>query len=122
MRYMTIYKPADIKSLEAGVPPTEDEMMRMGQFIEELTKEGVLLHADGLLPSSTGARLQLSNGQFAVVDGPFTEAKELVGGFAILRVKSKSEAIEITKRFLKIAGDGECEIRQMYDEAASGTT
>lgn len=121
MRFMTIYKPADITYLESGVPPTEEAMMRMGQFIEEMTKKGVLLHADDLLPSSTGARLKLSNGQFNVVDGPFTEAKELIGGFAILRVKSKAEAIEITKRFLKIAGDGECEIRQMYDEAATGT-
>lgn len=119
MRFMTIYRPADRKSLEAGVPPTEEEMKRMGAFIEELSKAGILLAADGLLSSKTGALVRQANGSVTVTDGPFTEAKELIGGFAIIRVKSRAEAIEVTDRFLKIAGDGECEVREMYDEPAA---
>jgi hypothetical protein len=118
MRFMTIYKPADTKALESGTPPKADEIARMGEFIGEMVKAGVLLAADGLLPSSTGARVRLANGKLTVTDGPFTEAKELIGGFAIMNVKSKAEAIEWTQRFLKIAGDGESEIRQMHDQAA----
>jgi hypothetical protein len=118
MRFMTIYKPADVKKMEAGVPPTGQEMAEMGKFIEEMAKSGVLLAADGLLASSKGARVRLSGGRFTVTDGPFTEAKELIAGFAILQVKSKAEAIELTKRFLKLAGDGESEIREMHDVAA----
>ena len=118
MRFMTIYRPANTKDMEAGVPPTQDEMAKMGKFIGELAQTGVLLAADGLLPSSTGARVRLSGGKLSVTDGPFTEAKELIGGFAILQVQSKEEAIEITRRFLEVAGDGESEIRQMYDTAA----
>jgi hypothetical protein len=118
MRFMTIYKPSDLKKMEAGVPPTQQEMAEMGKFIEEMSKSGALLAGDGLLASSKGARVRLSGGKFTVTDGPFTEAKELIAGFAILEVKSKAEAIEVTKRFLKLAGDGESEIRQMHDEAA----
>jgi hypothetical protein len=120
MRFMTIYRPADTKSLEAGAPPTEEEMSKMGAFIEEMMKSGILLAADGLLPSSMGARVRLSNGELTVTDGPFVEAKELVGGFAIVRLDSKAEAIELAERFLKIAGDGEAEIRQMHEEPACG--
>jgi len=120
MRFMTIYRPAGRKSLEADVPPTEEEMMKMGAFIEELSKAGVLLAADGLLSSKTGALVRQSNGSVTVTDGPFAESKELIGGFVILRVKSRAEAIEVTERFLKLAGDGECEVREMYDEPAAG--
>src|SRR5712692_4222708 len=115
---MTIYRPASTKDMEAGVPPSQDEMAKMGKFIEGLAQSGVLLAADGLLPSSNGARVRLSGGKLSVTDGPFTEAKELIGGFAILQVQSKEEAIELTKRFLAVAGDGESEIRQMYDTPA----
>lgn len=118
MRFMTIYKPADTKDMEAGVPPTQYEMATMGAFIEEMGKSGVLLATDGLLPSSKGARVRQSKGKVSVTDGPFTESKELIAGFAILQVKSKAEAIELTKRFLAIAGDGESEVRQMYDDPA----
>ncbi len=110
MRFLTIYKTA-----ETGVPPTTEEMAEMGKLIEEMTKEGVLLATEGCLPSAAGARVRLSNGKLTVTDGPFTESKELIGGFALIQAKSKEEAIELTKRFLKVAGDGECEVRQIAE-------
>src|ERR1700692_1477767 len=118
MRFMMIYKPADTTDMEAGVPPTQDEIAKMGKFIEEMAKSGVLLAADGLQPSSKGARVRLSGGKVTVTDGPFTETKELIAGFAIVQVKSKAEAVEWAKRFLKLAGDGESEIRLMHDAPA----
>jgi hypothetical protein len=118
MRFMMIYKPADTTDMEAGVPPTQEEIAKMGKFIEEMAKSGVLLATDGLQPSSKGARVRLSGGKLTVTDGPFTETKELIAGFAIVRVKSKAEAIELAGRFLKLAGDGESEIRLMHDTPA----
>jgi hypothetical protein len=90
-------------------------MARMGTFIEEITKAGVMLATDGLHPSSKGARVRLENGKVTVRDGPFTESKELVASYAVFQVKSKAEAIEWTTRFLKVLGRGECEIRQIYE-------
>jgi hypothetical protein len=115
MRFMMIYKPADTKDMEAGVPPTEEHMALMGKFIGELAASGVLLATDGLLPSSKGARVRRSGGKLTVTDGPFTEAKELIAGFAIVETTSKAAAIDLAQRFLEIAGDGESEIRQMHD-------
>src|SRR5580765_1591052 len=114
MRFMTLYKPGK----ESDAPPTQKEMADMGQLIEEMAKAGVLIATDGLQPSSKGARVRLSGGKFTVTDGPFTETKELVAGYAIIQVKSKEEAIELTKRFLKVVGEGESEIRLMHDEPA----
>jgi hypothetical protein len=118
MRFMLIYKPADTRKMEAGIPPSPEEMARMGQFIGELAATGVLLATDGLLPTSKGARVQLAQGKATVTDGPFTETKELIAGFAIMQLPSMAKAVELTKRFLEIAGDGESEIRQMYDQPA----
>ena len=118
MRFMMVYKPADVKKMEAEVPPTEREMADMGNFIGEMAKAGVLLAADGLQSSARGARVRLSGGKLTVTDGPFTETKELIAGFAIVQVKSKAEAIEWARRFLALAGDGESEIRLMHDVAA----
>ena len=118
MRFMMIYKPANVKDMEAGIPPTQENMAVMGKFIEEVSKSGALLATDGLLPSSKGARVKLSKGKVAVTDGPFTETKELIAGFAIVQYPSIAEAVEMAKRFLEIAGDGESEIRQMYDSPA----
>jgi hypothetical protein len=118
MRFMMIYKPANTTDMEAGVPPTQDEIAKMGKFIEEMAKSGVLLATDGLQPSSKGARVRLSGGKLTVTDGPFTETKELIAGFAIVQVKSKAEVIELAGRFLKLAGDGESEIRLMHDTPA----
>jgi hypothetical protein len=118
MRFMMIYKPADTKDMEAGAPPSPQLMADMGRFIEEMARSGVLLLTDGLLPSSRGARVRQAGTKVTVTDGPFTESKELIAGFAIVRTKSKAEAIELAKRFLEIAGDGESEIREMCDAPA----
>ena len=118
MRFMMIYKPADTKDFEAGRPPSDEQIARMGEFIEEVAKTGALLLTDGLLPSSKGAKVRQTNGKVAVIQGPFTETKELIGGFAIVEMKSKAEAIDMAKRFLAVAGDGESEIREMYPQSA----
>ena len=117
MRFMMIYRPADTARLEAGVPPAAQEFARIGAFIQEMTESGILVATGGLLPSSTGARVRRSRGAFTVIDGPFTETKELIAGFAIVKVSSKAEAVALARRFLDIVGDGESEIRQMPDEA-----
>lgn len=113
MRYLGLLK-ADRNS-EAGAAPDADLMARMGTFIEEISQAGVLLATDGLHPSSKGARVKLSNGRVTVTDGPFTESKELVASYAIFQVNSKAEAIAWTTRFLEVLGEGECEIRQIYE-------
>jgi hypothetical protein len=113
MKFLCIYKP----SKPEGTPPTQDEMTRMGKLIEESLRSGVLLATEGCLPSPLGARVRRSGGKYNVTDGPFAESKELVGGFALIRANSKQEAIEFTKTFMEIAGDGEVEIRQVYEEA-----
>ncbi len=95
-------------------PPTPELMEEMGKFVEEATKAGVLLATGGLAPYSEATRVIRSGGKFPVVDGPFTEAKELIGGWALMEVRDKDEAIEWTKRFLDLAGDGESTIRQVY--------
>ena len=114
MRFLCLYKPSKLE----GTPPTPQEMEEMGKLIEEMTKSGTLIATEGCLPSSEGARVRLSKGKISVVDGPFTESKEVVGGFALIQANSKAEAIELTKRFLKIAGDGESEVRQVYEGGA----
>jgi hypothetical protein len=96
-------------------------MAAMGKLIEEGMKAGWLVSTEGCMPSALGARVRKDKGKLSVTDGPFTEAKELVGGFAILRAKSKQEAIELAKDFLKHVGDGECEIRQLYEEPEQAT-
>jgi hypothetical protein len=114
MRFMVLYKPGS----ESDAPPTQQEIENMGKFIEEMAREGVLIATDGLQPSSKGARVRISDGKFTVIDGPFTETKELIAGYAILQAKSKLEAIELAKRFLNVVGEGESEIRLMHDEPA----
>ena len=113
MKFLCIYKPAKPE----GTPPSQEEMARMGKFMEESFQSGVLLATEGCLPSALGAKVRLAGGKFTVTDGPFTEAKEIVGGFALLKTNSKQEAAEYTKRFLEIAGEGEVEIRQIYEMA-----
>jgi hypothetical protein len=95
-------------------PPTPELMAEMGNFIEEATKAGVLLAAGGLAPFEEATRVTYADGKFTVVDGPFTEAKELIGGWALMEARDKDEAVEWTKRFLAIAGAGESTIRQVY--------
>ena len=95
-------------------PPTPEMMQKMGAFVEEATKAGVLLSTGGLAPLDEAIRVTRSDGKFTVTDGPYTEAKELIGGWAMLETRDKAEAVEWTKRFLDIAGDGQTTIRQVY--------
>ena len=100
---------------DTPVGPASPEMYeRMSAFVEEATKAGVLLATGGLAPLSEAVKIKYSGGEFTVLDGPFAEAKELVGGWALMETRDISEAIEWTKRFLTIAGDGESTIRQVY--------
>ena len=92
-------------------PPSPDMFEKMGAFVEEATKAGVIVATGGIAPTSEGAKIALKDGEFTVVDGPFTEAKELVGGWAIMECRDKAEAIEWTKRFLSVLGEGESRIR-----------
>lgn len=115
MRFLSIYKAA-----ETNVPPTAEHMMAMGRLIEEMTSAGVLIATEGCLPTAKGARVRRSAETVSVTDGPFTEAKEMIAGFALLEAGSKEEAIEMAKTFLAVAGDGECEIRQVATEEDFG--
>jgi hypothetical protein len=117
MRFLMLYKPANDAS-ERGLPPSQHEMTEMGKFIEEVAKEGKLLYTEGCQASSKGARVRQTDGKIKITDGPFAESKEVIGGFAIVKADSKAEAIELAKRFLKVAGDGESEIRLLHEQAA----
>jgi hypothetical protein len=114
MKFMVIVKAnADT---EAGVMPTQQQLAEMGKFNEELVKAGVLLAGEGLHPTSKGARIVFDGDQRAVVDGPFTESKELIAGFWIIEVSSKQEAIEWMRRCPNPynGGRGDIEIRQIF--------
>ena len=117
MKFLCIYTPAKPE----GTPPTQEEMTRMGKLVEEGFRAGWLLATEGCLPSAMGARVRRSGGNVTVKDGPFTESKEVIGGFAIIRANSKQEVIELTKTFLDVAGDGVSEIRQIW-EAPQGAS
>ena len=98
----------------SGQVPGQQLMDDMGKLIDEMTREGTLVRTAGLRPTREGKRVRLRKGQLSTVDGPFTETKEVIGGFAILEAASMSEAIELTKRFLRVHGDVwdiECEVR-----------
>ena len=123
MKFLSIYKTA-----ERSGPPSQEEMATMGKLVEEGFKAGWLVATEGCLPTALGARVRKANGKVTVTDGPFTESKEVVGGFAILQAHSKQEAVQLAKDFLQVAGDGECELRQIYEadtcvqKAATATT
>jgi len=110
MRFLSIYK-----HVETNTPPSAEEMEAMGKLVQEGFEKGWLLATEGCLPSALGARVRREDGKITATDGPFTEAKELVGGFAILKANSRGEAIELARQFLNHVGDGECELRQLYD-------
>ena len=116
MRFLSIYR-----APETNVPPTQEEMAAMGELIEKFSKSGHLISTEGCLPSSLGFRVRLASGDFTVTDGPFSEAKEVVGGFALLQADSKEEAIALTQEFLNVVGRGECEVRQLYEVPALAT-
>jgi hypothetical protein len=120
MRFIMMIKAN--KDYEAGVPPDPKLLAAIGQYTQEMIKAGVVLATEGLLPSSKGARVRLADGKLTVLDGPFTETKELVGGFAIVKASSRKEAIDLGSRFMilhkeALGGkwEGECEIRQLSD-------
>src|SRR5262249_49552803 len=110
MRFLSVYK-----TTERSAPPSEEEMEKMGKLVEEGFKSGTLLATEGCLPSKLGARVRFSGGKLTVTDGPFTESKELIAGFALLQANSKEGAIELAKQFLQVAGEGECELRQIFE-------
>lgn len=110
---------------ESGPPPTPQLMAAIGEFTTRLVKTGKVVSTGGLMPTAKGAKMQLFGGKITVTDGPFTEAKECIGGFAIVDVSSKQEAIEIAREFVQIHADVmgpsyqlDSEIRQMYEPDA----
>ncbi|HTM48057.1 MAG TPA: YciI family protein [Bryobacteraceae bacterium] len=116
MRFVMMVKAN--KDTEAGVMPSRELMAAMGKFNEEMVKAGVMLMGEGLHATSKGAKVRFSKGKPTVIDGPFTEAKELIAGFWMIEVKSKEEAIEWAKRSPAPHGpdtDGEIEIRQVFE-------
>ena len=123
MKFMMLLK-AD-RNTEAGKMPSEEIIIAMGKYNEELIRAGVMLAGEGLQPSSKGARVRFAGGKTTVIDGPFTETKELIAGFWMIQVKSKAEAIEWAKRvpFDPIGasalegGVGEIELRQVFEDA-----
>ncbi len=110
MKFLSIYK-----TKERTTPPSQEEMNRMGKLVEGGFKSGKLLATEGCLPTALGARLRIDAGNVTVTDGPFSEAKEVVGGFAIISANSKAEAIEYVREFLAVVGEGECELRQVFE-------
>ncbi|GHH13569.1 YciI family protein [Streptomyces lanatus] len=112
-RYLSMIR---VDESAAAQGPSEALMQRMGELIEEMTKAGVLLDTAGLTPTAEGSRVHYEGGQLSVTDGPFTEAKEVIGGYALLQCKDRAEAIEWTKRFLKIHEEHwtmTCEVREI---------
>ncbi len=120
MRFMMIVKAN--KDYEAGAPPNPELMAAIAKLADEATARGAMVMAGGLLPSSQGVRIRAARGKTSVIDGPFAETKELVGGFAIFDLESKEEAIESGRRFMQLHADilgpsyeGELEIRPIFD-------
>ena len=113
MRIMGLLK-ADEHS-EAGAPPSMELMERMGRFVEEITRAGVMLGSDGLKPTSAGKRVRLADGKVTVTDGPFTESKELIASYALFQVETMEEAVKWTTRFLEVLGEGQCELRPLFE-------
>ena len=120
MRFMVIVKAT--KDSEAGVMPSEKLLAAMGKYNEELVKAGVMLAGEGLQPSSKGKRVRFSGEKRAVIDGPFTETKELIAGFWLWQVRSMDEAVEWAKRCPNPFenGESEIEIRQVFEAADFG--
>jgi hypothetical protein len=119
MRFVTMIK---MDEGVAGPPPAL--IAAIGELAEQAMKDGILLEQVGLLPSAQGAEVRVSGGKVSVIDGPFTEAKELVGGYAVFQVRSKDEAVEAARRLMQVharhwpAFDGACEVRQVADFGA----
>jgi hypothetical protein len=95
-------------------PPSPELLEKMGTFMEEATKAGVIVATGGIAPSAMGAKISLNDGEFTVVDGPFAEAKELIGGWALLECRDLNEAVEWSKRFVSVIGEGEVRVRPVF--------
>ena len=119
MRFMILLKAT--KETEAGTPPSKESFEAMAKYNEQLVKAGVLLAAEGLHPSPRGARVRVQGDKRTVVDGPFTETKEIIGGYALMEMKSKAEALEYARKFMDLHRqhwpefEGECEVRPLED-------
>jgi hypothetical protein len=111
MKFLMTYTPT------SKAPPSAERMAEIGKFTVEMAKSGVLLMTGGLQRPSKGARIQLADGKHTVTDGPYAETKELIDGFALVQVASKEEALELAKRFMSVAGDGEGEVLQVFDSS-----
>jgi hypothetical protein len=112
MRYLSMIRIDE----NTGQVPNERLMTDMGKLIEELTEAGSLIRTAGLRPTSEGMRVRIRRGKLTTIDGPFTETKDVIGGYAILEAPSMEEAVALTKRFLEVHGDEwdiECEVRQL---------
>ncbi len=118
MKYLTFIRHSE-SFREAGPPPAL--MEAMGKFVQKSLKDGILVDTGGLLPSKEGARVRLANGKITVTDGPFTETKEVIGGWAILNVGSKAEALRVATEFMELHRkhwpefEGESEVRPMFE-------
>jgi hypothetical protein len=119
MKYLTFIRHSE--SYRQSAPPTA-LMEAMGKFVEKSLKDGVLVDTGGLQPSTEGVRVRLAGGKITVTDGPFTESKEVIGGWAILKTDSKAEAVRIATEFMELhrkywpGFDGESEVRPMFDD------
>jgi hypothetical protein len=112
MRFISIFTHEEKKG---GHPPSPEMMAKMGKLVEEGMKAGWLLATEGVSFGAVGLRIRSQAGEVHVTDGPFAEAKEVLGGYALLRAKSREEIVELTRKFLAVAGDGTCEIYQLYE-------
>jgi len=112
MRFVLLYKSG---KPETNDPPGPKEMAAVGKLVQEMAQAGVLLGTEGFEPSAKGARVRINSGKFIVSDGPLNDTNGLIDGYAVVKVKSKSEAIEWSQRFLAAVGEGESEIRQLRE-------
>ena len=117
-RYMLMFK--SDQPVEPGKSPCKAELPEMAKLMGELKEKGILVYTDGLMPSDSGARVRVAGGRASVKDGPFAEAKELIAGFAVVRVNSKAEAVDLARRFLTIAGGGTSDVLEVWEHSGSG--
>ncbi len=113
MRFMVMHY--STPENEAGIPPTPEQMAAIGALMQETAMTGVLLGGEGVHPSSMGARIDFTDGNARVLDGPFAEAKEVIAGFAILDVRSRDEAIELAMKFAAVTGTPRIDVRQIVE-------
>jgi hypothetical protein len=113
MRYMVMHY--QTQAMEDGVPPTPELQAAIGQYMQESAMAGVLLSGEGVASSSTGARVEVTDGNVRVIDGPYAEAKELIAGFAILEVGSLAEAVEHARKFALLVGSERVDVRRVIE-------